>query len=121
MKTVVSIIAVGITLIAGSAAQAQPEVGTNMTGGLPWSVAADANTTWRLECRFRPITSRGVYQNRMVHEGRGPQRGNLPTDNGRCTLTRLTGTGNIGLAVIKNGQAFAKGSTGQTPAILNVF
>lgn len=121
MKTVVSIVAAGITLIAGSVAFAQPaEVAGNLDGGLPWGVAAEDNTTWRLECRFRPVTIRGVYQNRMVREGKGTQSGYLPTDNGSCTLTRLTGEGNIGVAVIKNGQVTRKGTTG-APAIINVF
>ena len=121
MKTAISIVAAGLTLIAGSVALAQPaEVAQDLKGGLPWAVAADANATWRLECRFRPVTIRGVYQNRMVREGKGPQIGNLPTDNGSCTLTRLTGGGNIGVAVIKDGKPVAKGTTG-APAIINVF
>ena len=122
MKTAVSIVAAGITLIAGSIAFAQPaEVAGDLEGGLPWGVAAQDNTTWRLECRFRPVTIRGVYQNRMVREGKGPQTGKLPTDNGRCNLTRLTGEGNIGVALSRAGKTTAAGSTGETPASINVF
>lgn len=130
MKTFVSIVAAGLTLAAASlvpagVAQAQlvgdREVAGNLEGGLPWAVAANEGASWRLECRFRPITIRGVYQNRMVREGKGPQTGKLPTDNGRCNLTRLTGEGNIGVALSKAGKTTAAGSTGETPASINVF
>ena len=127
MKTVVSILAAGVTLLAAavaplSIANAQPrEVAGDLKGGLPWAVAAHEGASWRLECRFRPVTIRGVYQNRMVREGKGPAIGRLPTDNGRCNLTRLTGEGNIGLALTKAGNTSANGTTGTTPAAVNVF
>lgn len=120
MKTLVTLIAFGLSIGAGSVVAQPAEVAGDLAGGLPWGVAADANATWRLECKFRPVTIRGVYQNRMVREGKGTQSGYLPTDNGSCTLTRLTGDGNIGVALIKNGQVTRKGTTGE-PAIINVF
>lgn len=127
MKTVVSIVTAGVTLVAAavaplSVANAQPrEVAGDLDGGLPWAVAAHEGASWRLECRFRPVTIRGVYQNRMVREGKGPATGKLPTDNGRCSLTRVTGEGNIGLALTKAGKTTANGTTGAAPAAVNVF
>ena len=122
MKTVVSIVTAGLTLMAGTMAYAEPkEVYGDLQGGLAWAVAADEGASWRLECRFRPVTIRGVYQNRLVREGKGPQKGRLPTDNGRCSLTRLSGEGNIGVAVVKDGTPIAAGSTGATPASINIF
>ncbi|GAA0390840.1 hypothetical protein GCM10009093_16830 [Brevundimonas terrae] len=122
MKTVVSILTAGAALLAASVATAQPkEVAGNLDGGLPWAVAAQDGTAWRLECRFRPVAIRGVYQNRMTREGKGASTGNLPADNGSCTLTRLSGEGNIGVALVKDGTPTAAGSIGTTPAIINVF
>lgn len=99
-----------------SAVSAQTHVGKDIAGGLHWHVAAPEDTPWRLVCRFRPITyyqdwaQHHRWANRTTREGRGPQAGRLPGDNGRCTLTRTGGPGALGLAIVKNGVAHAAGT-----------
>ena len=122
MKTFVSTAALILSLTAAGAVSAQPkEVAGDLKGGLDWAVAAPQGASWTLDCRFRPVTIRGVYQNRMQVSGTGPQRGNLPTDNGSCTLTKTGGDGNVGVALVKDGKPTAAGSTGAAPAVINVF
>jgi len=122
MKTFVSTAVLALSVAAASVAVAQPrEVGENLQGGLAWAVAAPQGAAWSMECRFRPVTIRGVHQNRFQVAGEGNQTGRLPTDNGSCTLTKTGGEGRIGVALVKNDQPTAAGSDGSTPAVINVF
>ena len=122
MNKLVSIAAVVLTVAAAGAAVAQPrEVAGDLKGGLAWAVSAQDGVTWELECGFRPVTIRGIYQNRINTSGTGSKTGRLPTDNGRCTLKKTGGEGNIGLALVKNGTPTASGSTGSQPVVVNIF
>lgn len=95
---------------------------TDAYGGLHWSIAAPDRANWSLECRFAPVTIRNRWLNRMVLTGAGPQRGRLPGQDGRCTLTKTGGAGPVGLAVVKDGQPTAAGTNDPAkPAYINVF
>lgn len=122
MKTFVSTAALIAAIAVAGAASAQPrEVAGELAGGLDWAVAAPQGAAWTMECRFRPVTIRGIYQNRLQTSGTGPQGGRLPTDNGSCTLTKTGGEGTVGVALVKDGKPTAAGSNGSAPAVINVF
>lgn len=109
-----------------SAALAAPAVAQNAQttpdGGLHWSVAAPQGATWSLECRFAPVTIQNKMLNRYAITGAGPQRGRLPGQDGRCTLTKTGGAGPVGVALVKNGQPTAAGTNDPAaPARINVF
>jgi hypothetical protein len=117
-----------LLLAAPVTASAEDVVGRDHTTGLPWSVVAPADAGWRLDCRFRPAVlemsnyDRRHWANRFMREGRGPQRGALPTDNGRCNLTLTAGRGPIGLALVKDGKAQAAGTNDPArPANVTIF
>ncbi len=95
---------------------------TTPTSGLHWSVAAPQGASWSLECRFAPVTIQNKMLNRYAITGAGPQRGRLPGQDGRCTLTKTGGDGPVGIALVKNGQATAAGANDPAaPARINVF
>lgn len=90
--------------------------------GLHWSVAAPQGASWSLECRFAPVTIQNQMLNRFAVTGTGPQRGRLPGQDGRCTLTKTGGAGPVGVALVKNGQPTAAGTNDPAkPAFINVF
>jgi hypothetical protein len=85
-------------LAAAPASEAQEPFGV----GLPLAVEALSDTRYRLHCRFRLVKVRnGVYLNTLIHEGVGPWRGRLPGQNGRCTLTKVSGRGAVTLTIMK--------------------
>jgi len=95
---------------------------TTPDGGLHWSVAAPQGASWSLECRFAPVTIQNKMLNRFAVTGTGPQRGRLPGQDGRCTLTKTGGAGPVGVALVKNGQPTAAGTNDPAaPAAINVF
>lgn len=122
MKTFVATAALIASVAAAGFANAQPrEVGHDLDGGLSWAVAAPQGASWTMQCRFRAVAIRGVPQNNMSMQGTGPQTGRLPTDNGSCTVTKTGGTGNVGVALVKEGQPTSAGTNGSAPAVINVF
>lgn len=109
-------------------ASAQQNVGRDHHGGLQWAVAAPQGAGWRLDCRFRPVLmemsryDREHWANASTQEGTGPRQGRLPGDNGRCTLTRTSGTGPVGLTLVKDGVHHSDGTNDpDTPARVDVF
>lgn len=109
-----------------TAVVAGPAVGqANLTeahGGLHWSVAAPQGAAWPLECRFRSVVVRGRHLNSLTLMGEGAQRGRLPGQDGRCSLTKTGGAGPVGVALVRDGQATAAGTNDPaTPAGINVF
>jgi hypothetical protein len=122
-----TILGLAVAAFAGGAV-AQTHVGEDHYAGLHWAVAAPEGASWALNCRFRPVTlwmsqyNRQQWANELARQGSGPQRGRLPGDNGRCTLTKIGGRGPVGLALVKNGVATAQGAnTREQPARVNVF
>lgn len=121
------ILGLAATALAMSAS-AQTDVGKDHYGGLHWSVAAPQGANWTLLCRFRPVTlwvsqyDRRQWVNQVARQGEGPQRGRLPGDDGRCTLTKTGGAGPVAIALVTDGVATAQGTAdGLAPAHVNVF
>jgi len=120
---------VGISAgLSSPPAHSQTHLGSDTARGLHWAVSAPSRTHWRLACGFRPIT-RAVnpyeqkrWANRLNHNGEGSGRGRLPGDNGSCTLTRLSGQGALGFAIVKDGKARALGMADTERSVtVNVF
>ena len=114
-------VAVTLTAVFAGPAVAQTQL-TEPHEGLHWSVAAPQGAAWRLECRFRPVTVRNRWLNSLTLTGEGAQRGRLPSQDGRCSLTKTGGAGPVGVALVKDGKATAAGTNDPaTPAGINVF
>lgn len=111
-----------VALTAPAMAQSKPEVGNDHQAGLHWSVQAPKGASWTLQCRFTPVTIRGIPLNSINHTGTGNMAGRLPGDNGSCRVTKTGGQGGVGVAVVKNGEAKAAGTNDPAvPAVVNVF
>lgn len=102
-----------ITLAAvalAAPAAAQTYVGENIEGGLHWSVSAPGGASWRLNCRFPPVTyfrnnyDREAWINQLTDEGSGPSRGRMPLDTGHCRVTKTGGEGPVAIAVGRPGK-----------------
>lgn len=99
---------------AGSSAVAQTYVGHNIEGGLHYSVSAPQGASWRLNCRFPPVTYyRNNYDqrswiNQLRDEGSGASRGRLPLDSGYCEVTKTGGEGPVAIAVGRTGKVEAR-------------
>ena len=96
--------------------------------GAHWSVAAPGGAAWTLECRFVPVTYPAspydlhYWTNRMRREGAGAERGRLPGPDGRCTLTKTTGEGPVGLGLALNGKTAKSGTNDPArPAYAMIF
>lgn len=89
--------------------------------GLPVEIQAAKDASYQLVCRYRPIKVDGILINTWTHDGKGAFKGNLPTDNGRCTLTKTAGTGPITLIITKNGQKSVVANQAGEKAPLTVF
>jgi hypothetical protein len=104
----------GTTVALASPAAAQTYVGRNIEGGLHYSVSAPQGATWRLNCRFPPVTYfRNNYDqrswiNHLRDEGAGPSRGRLPLDTGYCEVTKTGGEGPVAIAVGRPGKIEAR-------------
>ncbi len=98
-----------IAVAMASPASAQTHVGRNIEGGLHYAVAAPQGASWRLNCRFPPVTYfRNNYDqrswiNQLRDEGHGPSRGRLPLDSGYCQVTKTGGEGAVAIAVGRPG------------------
>lgn len=97
-------------LLAGAPAAAQTHVGTNIEGGLHWHVSAREGASWRLVCRFPPVTYyRNAYDqrswiNRFERSGRGADSGRLPLNVGHCHLWKTGGRGAVGIGLARPGE-----------------
>ena len=111
-------------LMLAAPASAQTRVGRSLENGLHWAVSAPRGASWRLICRFPPVTyernsyDRNAWINQLTDEGSGPSRGRLPLDTGSCEVTKTGGPGPVGIAVGRTGevQTGVARETGQTAA-----
>lgn len=116
-----------LTLAGATAASAQVNVGRNQESGLPWTVTAPGGAGWTLVCRFVPVImemnqyDRQHWVNKQTQSGRGAASGRLPGQDGRCTLTKTGGAGQVGLALIKNGETRRQTTTDPARPAVVVF
>lgn len=109
----VPLIALAAAVLAAPAA-AQTYVGSNIEGGLHWSVSAPQGASWTLDCRFPPVTyfrnnyDRQAWINQLTDQGSGPSRGRLPLDSGYCKVTKTGGQGPVAIAVGRPGKTDAR-------------
>ena len=93
---------------------AQTYVGSNIEGGLHYSVSAPQGASWRLNCRFPPVTyyrnnyDRQAWINQLTDQGHGSSRGRLPLDSGYCEVTKTGGDGPVAIAVGRLGKVEAR-------------
>lgn len=93
-------------LLCGVAA-ASPALALKPGKPLPYVVSAPADAVYRIDCRFRKFEVEGKMNmkkvvNSMDLSGKGPKKGQLPTDNARCTLKQTAGRGPVVLTVTKD-------------------
>ena len=90
--------------------------------GLEYSISADRGALYMLDCKFRAIRryGRGLVNNYRVRD-KGPTRGRLPSDNGRCVITKLSGPGVVTLTVIKGKPHVVRAVQAGQPARLTVL
>lgn len=70
--------------------------------GMPYRITADRGASWTLVCKFRAIRVWGQgLINQYTAAERGSSRGNLPSDNARCILTKTSGPGAVVLTLTK--------------------
>ena len=108
-----AIVAIASAALAsgGAPAGAQTWVGTNIEGGMHWHVSTRQGASWRIVCRYPPVTYyRSAYDqkawiNRFERSGRGPDSGRLPLNVGHCHLWKTGGQGAVGLGLARPGEA----------------
>lgn len=107
----ISVLAWAAAVVLGaSSAGAQTHVGTNIEGGLHWYVSAREGASWRLVCRFPPVTYyRNAYDqkswiNRFERSGRGSNSGRLPLNVGHCHVWKTGGRGAVGIGLARPGE-----------------
>ena len=84
----------------GSAASAQAAVQK-----LTYAITAPGDAVYKATCKFRAIkVKQAGLINSMTLSGKGPRKGELPTDNGRCTLTVVKSAGPVTLVIAGKGQ-----------------
>ena len=92
---------------------AQTWVGRNIEGGLHWHVSAPEGASWRLECRYPPVTYyRSAYEqkawiNEFERSGRGADSGRLPLNSGHCRLWKTGGRGAVAIGMARPGETAA--------------
>jgi hypothetical protein len=105
-----SLLACGLLIVGAAPAGAQTYVGTNIEGGMHWHVSAREGASWRLVCRFPPVTYyRNAYDqraliNRFERSGRGADSGRLPLNVGHCHLWKTGGRGTVGIGLARPGE-----------------
>jgi hypothetical protein len=68
--------------------------------------AAEQSAQYVLDCKFRAIRVVGAARiNQYRVQYRGPTHGNLPSDNARCVLTKVSGPGAVVLTLTKAGKS----------------
>ena len=103
-------------LASAGSASAQTHVGTDVEGGLHWSVAAPQGASWSLVCRFSPVTYEASpydlrhWTNKVSTRGTGADRGRLPQQDGRCTVTKTGGPGPVGVAMVRGAEVQSAGT-----------
>jgi hypothetical protein len=102
-----------VALVLAAPSQAQTWVGTNIEGGMHWHVSAPDGASWKLECRFPPVTYyRNVYDqnawiNRFERSGHGSDSGRLPLNIGHCHLWKTGGRGAVAIGLSRPGETVA--------------
>ncbi|MBW8305118.1 MAG: hypothetical protein K0M78_14605 [Brevundimonas sp.] len=103
--------AIASAVSGGAPAGAQTWVGTNIEGGLYWHVSSRQGASWRLVCRYPPVTYyRSAYEqtawiNRFERSGRGSDSGRLPLNVGDCHLWKTGGQGPVAIGLARPGEA----------------
>lgn len=101
------------SLLTAPAAGAQTYVGKNIEGGMHWHVSAPDGASWRLQCRFPPVTyernsyDREAWINRLERSGRGEDAGRLPLNVGDCRVWKTGGRGAVAIALSRGGETRA--------------
>jgi hypothetical protein len=99
MKRGLAAAVLGSAALAGGSAMALPR-------GLPYTLRADRQASYVMDCKFRAIRVIGSARiNQYRVQYRGPTHGNLPSDNARCVLTKVSGPGAVVLTLTKNGHS----------------
>jgi hypothetical protein len=97
--------------LGGGPVSAQTWVGTNIEGGLHWHVSTRDGASWKLVCRYPPVTyyrnayDRKAWINRFERSGQGADSGRLPLNSGHCHLWKTGGRGAVGLGLARPGEA----------------
>lgn len=92
-------------------ASAQTWAGTNIEGGLFWHVSTREGASWKLVCRYPPVTyyrnayDRKAWINRFERSGQGADSGRLPLNSGHCHLWKTGGQGAVGIGLARPGEA----------------
>ena len=112
MMLVAAAAGAGALAMAGPS-RAQTWVGTNIEGGLHWHVSAPEGASWRLECRFTPVTyyrnayDRRAWINRFERSGHGADSGRLPLNSGHCRAWKTGGRGAVAIGLSRPGETTA--------------
>ena len=105
MRRRAALIAATAVVLAGALSGALSGPAAALPGipeGMPYRVTADRDASWTLVCKFRAIRVWGQgLINQYTAAERGPSRGNLPSDNARCILTKTSGPGAVVLTLTK--------------------
>lgn len=112
-----ALVALAVLLSSTTPVEAQTHVGDSLENGIHFHVAAPQGARWALECRFRPVTYMATpyerrWINRIAQPGQGALAGRLPSEDGRCSLTKTGGEGPIGIAIVRGTEVVADGAVG---------
>jgi hypothetical protein len=94
-------------------AGAQTWVGTNIEGGLHWHLSAPEGASWRLACRFPPVTyyrsvrEQRAWINKFERRGQGADSGRLPLNVGHCHVWKTGGRGAVAIGLSRPGETVA--------------
>lgn len=90
--------------------------------GLPYRIAAERGASYQMTCKFRAIRVYGQLRgNQYRILEKGPSRGNLPSDNARCVLVKLSGPGEVVLTIVKQTPRVARAVQPNQPVKLTVL
>lgn len=113
-----------LSVVVVGPATAQTFVGDSTENGLHWHVAAPQGASWRIECRFRPVTyMASQYERRWINKisqpGQGSLPGRLPDNDGYCRVTKTGGPGPVGIAIVRGEEVVADGiaRVGETASV----
>lgn len=109
-----------LVLLAAAALPA-PAAAAPANKGLPYAVTAERGAEYQLTCKFRAIRQYGGLVNQYTVRQKGASKGRLPSDNGRCTLVKLGGKGEIVLTIVKGGAKVARAAVVGQPVKLTVL
>ncbi len=117
-------LALAALLLSTTSVAAQTHVGESTENGIHFHIAAPQGARWAMECRFRPVTYMATqyerrWINRIAQPGSGALAGRLPSNDGRCSVTKTGGSGPIGIAIVRGAEVVADGvaNIGETAAV----